>query len=471
MPSLAARIARRVLADEDREPPRAPIIQAIADTLAVSFAACRTPIAARLRDFGARNAEGAHPVLGAAVSAPAREAAFRNAALAHALDFDDMTEAIRGHLSSVMLPVLFTGIDDAATGLPRQLASAYSAGFEAARAIAAGVGLAGHYSRGWHSTGTLGTLAATAALAKLRGVDPPVLVNALGIAASSASGLRANFGSDTKALHAGFAAARAIDAVDLAQSGMTANPAALDGPSGFLELFGEHGSAEAASAALQEPVPAVVSPGINIKLFPCCYELQRTAHAAMRLRDEIRPDSIDRIDLLLNRRALEPLRLSPPTSSQQAQFSPSFVVALALVRGRLDLEDFTEGALDDRRVLDIMERTSVHAASAAEADGVGAERFARLTVGGAAGTRTITVVDAPGSAQNPVSDAQLDAKIRSCLDFAGAPRSLAGPLRRTAEFLAAGGDASPLRRLNDEFLRHARQDRPATTPRREEEHA
>src|SRR6185312_506337 len=91
-----------------------------------------------------------------------------------------------------------------------------------------------HYERGWHCTATIGTIGATAAVSRILGLDEDATANALAIAASEASGLKENFGTMVKPLHAGLAARNAVLAALLARAGMDASPLALDGPQGFL---------------------------------------------------------------------------------------------------------------------------------------------------------------------------------------------------------------------------------------------
>ena len=95
-----------------------------------------------------------------------------------------------------------------------------------------------HYAKGWHPTGTFGTLGACAAGAKLVGLRSAQIKNALGMAASSASGLRANFGTMTKPLHPGLAAHHGVLAALLfAQKGFDAAEDILEHPLGFFKVF------------------------------------------------------------------------------------------------------------------------------------------------------------------------------------------------------------------------------------------
>src|SRR6185436_6716285 len=95
-----------------------------------------------------------------------------------------------------------------------------------------------HYTQGWHCTSTLGTIGAAAAAARLLGLDRGAIAHCLAIAASEASGLKENFGTDTKPLHAGLAARNGIVAALLARSGVNASTRAIEGPGGFLRAMG-----------------------------------------------------------------------------------------------------------------------------------------------------------------------------------------------------------------------------------------
>src|SRR5690606_28418863 len=137
---------------------------------------------------------------------------------AHALDYDDV--GLCGHPSAVLVPALLAeGERMQASG--SQLLKAYLAGFETwAELISRDADQ--HHVKGWHPTAVFGTVGVAAAVACLRGLSQEDCIHALGIAASLAGGVVANFGSMTKPFHAGRASAAGIQAVDLAQAGMTA---------------------------------------------------------------------------------------------------------------------------------------------------------------------------------------------------------------------------------------------------------
>ena len=156
-------------------------------------------------------------MLGHSPPAPAHgDAALANGTAAHALDYDDMCFVSLAHPSAPLVAAALAAAE-AAGASGRALLDAYVVGFE----IEARLGRAmnpRHYQRGWHCTSTLGTIGAAAAAARLLGLDATARGHALAIAASEASGLKENFGTMVKPLHAGLAARNGVLAARLAQA-------------------------------------------------------------------------------------------------------------------------------------------------------------------------------------------------------------------------------------------------------------
>src|SRR5204862_933988 len=174
-------------------------------------------------------------VLGTDVRCAPADAALANGTAAHALDFDDMCFVSLAHPSAPLVSGALAVAE--MIGAPgRALLDAYVVGFE----IEARLGRVmnpRHYQRGWHCTSTLGTIGAAAAASRLLGLDATRTAHALSIAASEASGLKENFGTDVKPLHAGLAARNGVHAALLAKNGMKASERAIDGPQGFLAVM------------------------------------------------------------------------------------------------------------------------------------------------------------------------------------------------------------------------------------------
>ena len=207
----------------------------------------------------------------------AASAALLNGLSGHALDFDDTQlsttpDRIFGLLTHPTMPplaaALAVGERQHATG--RQFLEAFLTGFEVECKISEAIH-PHHYKQGFHSSGTVGTFGAMAATAKLLGLTPGRCAHALAIAASSASGIRVNFGTMTKPLHVGRAAQNGVTRGRAGPpTGSPAAADALDGPWGFFKVFsfGSGFDADRIVGVLGNP-HTIVSPGVSIKPYPC----------------------------------------------------------------------------------------------------------------------------------------------------------------------------------------------------------
>ncbi len=171
------------------------------------------------------------------------DAALINGTASHALDYDDVSNTMGGHPSAPILAALFALAETHAVD-GRGFIAAFVAGFETETCIARGVNFH-HYEKGWHPTATLGVFGATAACCHLLRLPAEHTAVALGLAASFASGIKANFGTMTKPLHVGHASRNGLLATLLAADGFTANPGAFEHKQGFLLVFNGAGNFDA----------------------------------------------------------------------------------------------------------------------------------------------------------------------------------------------------------------------------------
>ena len=208
--SLAEALRERALPPEAEQTVRHAFMDAIACILAGAQSETGRLIASYVGDRGG-NQEAS--IVGHQRRVPASEAALANGTAAHALDFDDIVRQL-GHPSVVLVPALLAaGERSSCAGPP--LIAAYGVGFEVMSRALRHLNPP-HFARGWHATSTVGVLAATVAVAVLLQADERILRNAIGIAASSSSGLRKMYGSMVKPLHAGMAAHNAVVALQTA---------------------------------------------------------------------------------------------------------------------------------------------------------------------------------------------------------------------------------------------------------------
>jgi aconitate decarboxylase len=291
--------------------------------------------------------------------ASARDAAFVNAVAGHALDYDDM--ALSGHPSVVLVPALLAASEArGASGL--DMMRAYLVGYEVWAELAAREPDPLH-EKGWHPTGVLGTIAAAAAVAAIERLDEATAAHALGISASMASGLVANFGSMTKPLHAGWAAARGIEAVQLAKAGVTASADVLEAPSGFLAALSPKGRAARDGRAFADDHRLRFrESGLSIKKYPVCYASHRITDGVIDLKHstDFAAEEVVGIEGTLSDVNARILRNHRPVSGLQAKFSLEFACAMAAIEGQVGLAQVTDEQVMRPDVQALMSRVSVH---------------------------------------------------------------------------------------------------------------
>ena len=433
---------------------RAQAVRAVLDTLASTVAGLTAPDAQSVLEYvRADRAAGPCTALGLPWPVSAASAALVNGTIGHLADYDDVSHPMMGHPSGVLVPVLLAVAEqDKSSG--RAVLDAYWAGLRVALAVAAGFDLPAHYRRGWHSTGTVGPLAATAAVARLRGLDVQAARRALGLAASFAAGSRQNFGTTTKALHVGRAAELAITAVELVAAGATADPDQLEGPLGYFALFG---GAPVDAAAVGRALDQPPDTNVTVKMYPCCFQAHRAVDAALAVHREIAGAPLAAVEVTVQPGGAAALIHDRPRTPLEAKFSGPYLVATALSSGRVGLADFTESALraPPRRAL--LDRVTLREA---DRPAIGPSSweggFAVVDATLSDGRHVRSRCDAPrGHPGNPPTTADVAAKFADCLSYAG----LGAVVQASSEAitaLAGDGPADAVLPLINEALLAAR---------------
>jgi 2-methylcitrate dehydratase PrpD len=359
-PDLAT-FALRVGHDDIPEDGRRKAVDAITDAIACGLAGSASDVAGpmlRALGIGPRREPGGALLLGSDRTATPADAALYNGTLIHALDYDDVTHPAYSHPSAVLVPALFALAGKAgATG--RDIVSAYVVGIEVFGKLGRALNTA-HYRGGRHATSTFGSIAAAVAAARLLRLRPAQLSSAIGIGASASSGLRANFGTMTKPLHAGYAARNGVLAARLAREDFTASEEALTHRFGFARVFNAGRDVTWEEFAnWGAPFEITSEYGLALKPFPSCAATHTAIEAAAALRPDIQ-GAVERIREIragVAEMSLEPLIHVTPKTPLEGKFSMHYCIANALLRGTVDLATFSEARLRDPRIAPLIART------------------------------------------------------------------------------------------------------------------
>jgi len=401
--------------------------QAIMDCSGVALAGAREPCTEKVvdwvREIGGRPDAGV-PFYGFRTSPPAAALIWGTAA--HALDYDDVLTSLVGHPSVTLVPVIFSlGRKSKADG--RRALEAYLVGLEVEGKIGRATSLA-QYADGWHATSTVGSLGAAAAAAKMIGLDVKQTIMALGIAASMASGLRQNFGTMTKPLHAGMAASNGVTAAMLAARGFTADESILEAEFGFANVFCGSGRYNL-NLALQGLGQSweVLEPGITIKKYPCCAFTHRSIDALLKIRKENQLDA-EQVESILckhDKQGMQVLIHSRPKTGLEGKFSMQYCLAAALMEGKLGLAQFTDAAVADPKTRDLLSRVTVEGLPDSKLEA----QYSIVEIRDRNGQVYSCRVDDPrGAPGNPMTWEELICKYRECagvaLSFADVDRTI-----------------------------------------------
>jgi 2-methylcitrate dehydratase PrpD len=324
---LARDAANRRYADLP-EPARLVARQCVLDYFAVAIAGAGEPLARMLHDEMAE-AGGAEQasVIGQPTRLPSVSAALVNGAAAHALDYDDVAIAMPGHPSVAILPGLLA-LAEQKKACGRELITGFVAGYETACRIGAAL-QPGHYDLGFHATGTVGTFGAAAACARLLGLPAAATAVALGIAGTQAAGLKSQFGTMCKPLHAGKAAQNGLLAALLAARGFTGRRDIVECEQGFAAT---HGRDLTAAAALADPPGGFHILANLFKYHAACYFTHAPIECTRRLREShaLSPQAVTRMVLRIDAGTDRVCNIRTPTDGLESKFSLRQTIAMAL---------------------------------------------------------------------------------------------------------------------------------------------
>jgi len=374
--------------------------------MAVALYASRDPSLGILLDVFRE--EGGKPrasVLGTGVRTTLQNAALANGYLGHLEDYDDTHFPTVIHPSSPTIPAALAVAEQRGAG-GRDVLAAATLGME----VCCRIGLAihpAHYDAGWHITGTCGVFGAAGAAGRLLGLDTPRLVHALGIAGTQASGVREVFGSMTKPFHAGRAAQSGVLGALLAERGFTSTTAILEGRRGFAAVLSSSYDLAKATDGLGQRWELRMN---GLKPYACGVVNHPLIDAmiALRSRAGVSPEAVDSVAARVHPLVLELVDRRQPRVGLEGKFSFQHSMAVGLVDGAAFPAQYTDAKVADPMITALRERITATADPSLGQDA--AVVTLRLKDGR---SYTEAVSHATGAPQNPMSDAQLEAKFRA----------------------------------------------------------
>ena len=429
--NVSERIARFVLETEFEHLPSAAVETAktaFLDCLGVALAGSKeacAQICAQIARHESSSEEAT--VLGQGFKSSALQAAFANGTAAHALDFDH-SFTLMGQPTAPLVPALFS-LGESLGVHGRKILEAYVVGFEVTTKLV--FALSATAQDGWHAPGTLGSIGAAVGCAKLLGLDANQIEMALGVTASMASGVVANFGTMTKPLHVGLAARNGVLAATLAKAGFTANARALEADNGLTQVFYQLAPDDSGPIGELGKTYTAVSEGIRIKPYPCGGLTHQAIDAMLELRAQygIQASMVESIDVEVTPHTYGRIAFRIPQTGIQGKFCMGYLLARAIIDGRVSLEAFTDSAVRDPQVLALAEKVDMRVDKNLKAANAGS-RPCRLTVRLKNGpTQVREVQHAKGSPEVPMTQEELKAKFAECarraIDESASARALA----------------------------------------------
>ena len=361
-------------------------------------------------------------------------AALANGASSHILELDDTHRGAVYHPGAVVIPAaLALGEKMQISGL--ELIGAIAVGYDVSIRIGEGIGLS-HYQY-WHTTATCGHFGAAAASSKILALTRQQALDALGNAGTQASGLWQFLpdGAMTKPLHPGKAAADGLLAALLAQRGFTGPGHILEGERGFCRATSTDYDLNRMIAGLGEH-PKILE--VSFKPYPSCRHTHSALDAALQIRNRDKLDyrSITKITVHTYQTAIDIAGRKddyPPKTPTQAKFCLPYCIAAALKHGKLDLDQFSNAALEDREILALADRVTLQVSEKFN-QSYPASWCCRVEITTRAGQELSCDIQYPkGDPENPLTLQEVEGKFRKLAGSTWSDNQITGFLREVSE--------------------------------------
>lgn len=340
-------------------------------------------------------------ILGRSEKVDMASAALINGISSHTFDFDDT------HLKTIIHPagpiasaILALGEKIGASG--RDLIDALVIGIDVSCRIGNAM-YPNHYDRGWHITGSTGSVGAAAACARLLKLSEHQTTMALGIAASQPIGFREQFGTMTKPFHPGGAAKAGLTSALMAKHGFTASLKALEAPRGMIQTVSTKYDWSEITQELGERFEISLN---TYKPFACGIVIHPSIDACVQLRNQgVTADNLERLELKAHSLVLELTGKKTPKDGLEGKFSVYHGCACGIVYGQATEDQYHDEIVQSPKMVAL--RAKVLATVDNSIDEASADVTAILKDGKKI---HVFVEHAIGSVKNPMTDQHLNAK-------------------------------------------------------------
>ena len=344
-------------------------------------------------------------IIGTHVKTSCINAALANGIFGHAVELDDIHEEAIIHPAAPVLPAALA-VAEYTNASGQDFITSIVIGYEVE--IRIGMAINPSHYQFWHTTGTCGTFGATAATGKILGLKSEEMVHALGIAGTQAAGLIEVFGTMSKPLNPGRAAANGVWAALLAQKGFTSSRTILEAEKGYCRATAKEYDLNKITENLGKKFEIVNN---IFKIHASCGHTHGAIDAILQLSEKynIRPEDVDRIVVGTYPIAVNVVgRNYEPKTAHEAKFSLPYCLATALIYGKVGLTEFSEENLRDPRIQKLSRKVKVVVDPEYVSARLGCAKVTIYAVNGKEFTCSINVPK--GYPKKPVSKEELERK-------------------------------------------------------------
>ena len=414
--TLARYVVDSRLADIQKSP-RAEAVRSIVNYIGCAVGACHheavdCALAAMAPFQGPKQAS----VLGRKDKTDILNAALMNGITSHVFDFDDTHLPTIIHPAGPVASALFA-LAEYKPMSGAELLHAFILGVEVECRIGNAV-CPNHYEVGWHITGTAGVFGSAAACGKALGLDEQRLTWALGIAGTQSSGFREMFGTHCKSFHPGRAAQNGLLSALLAEKNFTSSNQVLEAKRGFANVM----STKQDYSRITEGLGKSFEISLNsYKPFACGIVIHPSIDACVQLKQDnsLTGAEIEKIELFVAPLVLELTGKRTPQVGLEGKFSVFHSCAVAMLDGEAGEKQYSDARVRDPQVVALRDRVDAIIDKKMRDD----EARVRVTLKDG---RVLEkhVAHAVGSAEVPMTNAQLEAKFHGlCDDILGRERA------------------------------------------------